>query len=290
MPKLVWLNHRVLPLEQATASVADHAYLYGDGLFEGIRIYNRRVFKLDEHIRRLLDGAHYMQYEMAMTAEEVRAIVLDLCQQAGIAAGYIRINLTRGTGLGLDPKAIDRKPNLMVMVNELALYPPESYQQGLSMVTCSYRVIPPDSLDPRLKCIGRYAANILAKMEANRLNAGEGLMLNHRGEVAECTGDNIFLVKNGTLFTPHINAGILAGITRATVIELARADGLEVVEDILTRYDVLSSDECFLTGTAAEVIPAVSLDGRLIGTGQPGPVTRRIMELFRAETENGTPF
>ncbi|HWD41948.1 MAG TPA: branched-chain-amino-acid transaminase [Fimbriimonas sp.] len=290
MPKLVWLNGEISPLETAVTSVADHAHLYGDGLFEGIRIYDRKVFKLDEHLARLYHGIAYLGFEMRISQEDLRTTVLDVCRQADIDSGYIRLNVTRGTGLGLDPKAINRIPNTMIMVNTLALYPPEAYELGLNVVSTSIKVIPPDALDPRVKCIGRYASNILAKQQANRVGAGEGLMLNAQGHVAECTGDNIFLVNGNTIRTPHPSCGILKGITRDTVIELARGDGFTVEETVLTPMDIFSADEAFLTGTAAEVIGMSSLDGVKIGCGNPGTVTRRVMALFRANTTTGVPF
>jgi branched-chain amino acid aminotransferase len=290
MPKLVWLNGTIQPLESATTSVADHAHLYGDGIFEGIRIYGSKVFKLDEHLNRLYDGARFLGFEMKYAKDELRAIVLDVCRQAGIADGYIRLNVTRGTGLGLDPKNIDRTPNVMVMVSTLALYPTEAYEKGLDVVTTSIRVIPSDSMDPRLKCIGRYAANILAKLEANRRGAGEGLMLNQQGLIAECTGDNLFLVRGRRVLTPHPSCGILQGITRDTVLQLARDAGYETEEGFLSLYDVFASDEAFLTGTAAEVIPMVTLDEKPIGDGTPGPVTRDLVARFQAATQEGTPF
>ncbi|MBS1705949.1 MAG: branched-chain-amino-acid transaminase [Armatimonadetes bacterium] len=290
MPKLVWLNGNVMPLETAVTSVGDHAHLYGDGLFEGIRIYNRRIFKLDEHLERLFHGMAHLRYENTMSLETMRETILDVCRQADISEGYIRLNVSRGTGLGLDPKNIDRRPNIMIMVSSLNLYPPEAYDRGLDVVTCSIRTIPSDSLDPRLKCIGKYAGNILAKAEANSKGAGEGLMLNHQGQLAECTGDNIFLVIKGVLCTPHRSSGLLQGITRDTVIELARAEGMEVREEILTPFDVYTASEAFLTGTAAEVIAMISLDGTPIGDGRPGPVTRQLMELYRELTKTGMRF
>lgn len=290
MPKLVWLNGVISPLADAKTSVADHAHLYGDGLFEGIRIYNRRIFKLDQHLDRLYHGTRYLKFEMKMPQAEMRQTILDTCRQADISDGYIRVNVTRGTGLGLDPKKIDNTPNVMFMVNELALYPPEAYGVGLHVVTSSLRTIPADALDPRVKCIGRYANNILAKHEANRAGAGEGLMLNLQGQIAECTGDNFFMVQKGVIRTPHPSCGILQGVTRNTVIELARKAGMTVHEEILTPFDVYAADECFLTGTAAEVIGMVSLDGVQIGDGTPGPVTRKIMDLFKAETAGGVAF
>ncbi|MBL8059958.1 MAG: branched-chain-amino-acid transaminase [Chthonomonas sp.] len=289
MPKLVWLNGVVSPLESATVHVSDHAHLYGDGLFEGIRMYSKKVFKLDEHVARLFHGAKHMGFEQMPTEQFVKDVVVEMCAKSEFDDAYIRVNLTRGTGLGLDPKNIDRRPNLMVMINSLALYRPEDYEVGLNVVSTSYRVIPADALDPRIKCIGRYASNIMAKAEANSKGAGEGLMLNHQGHIAECTGDNIFLVKDGVIRTPHTSSGILCGITRNTVIEIARRAGYTVEETFLTIYDVHSCDEAFLTGTAAEVIAMVSLDDRPIGNGKPGKVTEQMTTLFREETKIGTP-
>lgn len=290
MAKLVWFNGVVSPLEEAMVPAADHAHLYGDGLFEGIRIYHGKVFKLDEHLDRLYYGCKFMDFKMHMTQTELRSTILDVCKQAEFSEGYIRLNVTRGTGLGLDPKAVKTDPNVMIMVSTLALYSPEMFEKGLEVITTSFRVARPDTLDQRLKCIGRYSYHILAKEEANKKGAGEGLMLNMEGFVAECTGDNIFIIKDGKIRTPHPSQGLLEGITRNTVIKLCREAGMDVTEDIMTRYDILSADEAFLTGTAAEVIPMVSLDDRPIGAGTPGPITKKIMEMFRTETHNGTPF
>lgn len=290
MGNLVWLNGIVSSVEDARLSIADHAHLYGDGLFEGIRIYNGKVFKLHEHIDRLYHGIRYLDFKMNIPKDELIRIVLATCKEAGVQNGYIRLNVTRGTGLGLDPKNIDQTPNTMVMVSTLALYPPQAYEEGLSVVTTSFRVIPADSLDPRVKCIGRYAANIMAKSEANRAGAGEGLMLNHQGYIAECTGDNLFLIKGKKIRTPHPASGILEGITRNTVMALAKANGFEVVEEFLTPFDIATADEAFLTGTAAEVIPMVSLDKKPIGDGKPGSATKEIMAMFREATSEGTKF
>ncbi len=290
MPRVVWLNGQTMPLETASTSVADHAHLYGDGLFEGIRIYGGKVFKLDEHLARLYHGCRYLGYEMSIGVQELKRTVLDVCRQNEVPDGYIRLNVTRGTALGLDPKKITDGPNVMVMVSTLALYPPQAYEDGLDVITTSLRVIPPDCLDPRVKCIGRYASNILAKAEANRAGAGEGLMLNGQGYLAECTGDNLFLVRDGRVRTPHPACGILEGITRNTVMDLAREAGYPVEEAFMTPFDVYTADEAFLTGTAAEVIPMVSLDSRPLGDGLPGPVTRDLIARFREHTKIGTPF
>jgi branched-chain amino acid aminotransferase len=199
--------------------------------------------------------------------------------------------VTRGSGLGLDPKVLDGVPaNVMVMCSTLSLYKPEDYKRGLDVITTSFRVIPADSLDPQVKCIGRYASNIMAKAEANRQGAGEGLMLNQQGYVAECTGDNLFTIKDGVVRTPHPSSGILKGITRGTVIEIARREGMTVVEDFMTKLDIYDADEAFLTGTAAEVIPMVTLDAQPIGDGKPGETTMCLMGRFREETKHGTPF
>lgn len=290
MPKLVWLNGTVMPLESATTSVADHAHLYGDGLFEGIRFYGRKVFKLDEHLQRLYHGCSYLGYEMNVKFDEMRRVVLETCAATGLEDGYIRLNVTRGSGLGLDPKKIETPPNVMVMVSTLNLYPPELYEIGLTVLTSPYRVVPADSLDNRLKCIGKYAVNILAKQFANRAGAGDALMLNHQGYIAEGTGNNFFLVQNGVIRTPHPSCGILQGITRDVVIEGARASGYTVDETNLTLFDVYAADEAFFTGTATEVIPAISIDSQKIGCGQPGEVTQKMMALFREATKTGTQF
>lgn len=290
MPKLVWLNGEIQPLETAVTSVADHAHLYGDGLFEGIRIYSRRIFKLDEHLERLYHGIAYLGYEMKLSLGDLREVILDVCRQADLDAGYIRLNVTRGTGLGLDPRNINRNPNVMVMVSNLSLYPPEAYDIGLHVVTSPYRVFPIDVLDPRVKAIGKYVSNILAKSEANRAGAGEAMMLNHQGQIAECTGDNLFLIAGGVVRTPHPSCGLLNGITRQTVIQLARSAGYPVEETFLTPIDVHAADEAFLTGTAAEVIPMVSLDGRKIGCGTPGKITQELIAAFRKHTEVGVAY
>ena len=290
MPKIVWLNGKVMPLESAVTSVADHAHLYGDGMFEGIRIYGRKVFKLDPHLERLFHGANYMGFEQMPSYEYARQTILEVCRLADIDNGYIRLNLTRGTGLGLDPAHIDRKPNLMIMISTLNLFSGDMHDKGLDVVTSPFRVSTSSGIDPRLKCIGGYAANIMAKMEANKAGAGEALMLNTEGFIAECTGDNFFLIRNNVVHTPHPSCGILRGVTRDTIIEIAKREGYEVHEDRITPFEVFTGDEAFLTGTAAEVIPMVTLDGRKIGTGVPGPITKRLIDLFHKETQDATEF
>lgn len=281
MRMMVNWNGRITPLEEACLPVFDHAYLYGDGLFEGIRIYNRNIFKLDPHLQRLYDGIRHLDIRGMIEYDELKQRVLETAEASEARNAYIRLSVSRGTGIGLNPENIDQTPNVMIAITRLALYPPEMYETGLRVVTVSTRVMTPDSLDPRIKSIGRYVSNIQAKIEANRRGAGEGLMLNAQGYVAEATGDNLFIVKDGVLRTPHPSCGILKGITRATAIEIAQERGIPVVEDWLTLHDVYSADEAFLTGTAAEIIPMVELDHRPIGPGKPGEITEQIIAEFR---------
>lgn len=280
----VSINGELIPKEQAAVPLYDHGVLYGDGVFEGIRVYNNRVFKLNEHVARLYNSAKAINVELPVPAEVLRSNILETVKANGHQSGYIRVTATRGTGLGLDPKHIKTAANVYISCEQLALYPQEMYDNGLVVVTVSTRLPSPDVIDPRAKCTGKYINNILAKSEANRAGAGEGLMLTREGYVGEATGDNIFLVKDGKLLTPPASIGILQGITRDTVIELATAAGIAVEEPIMTQYDVYTADEVFLTGTAAEVIPAVLIDGRTIGDGKPGPITRRLIDDFRRFT------
>ena len=285
MAELVYINGDFVPKAEATLPLFDHAYLYGDGVFEGVRVYSGRVFRLDAHLERLLFSARALHFQIeGMTLDILRAAVLQTCRRNDHNNGYIRITLSRGTGLGLDPSHIDKTPRLVISTQQLALYDRTFYDEGLTMITCATRVPSPDAIDPRIKCTGKYINNILAKMEANRVGAGEGLMLNQFGYVAEATGDNLFVVKEGIIATPPPSAGCLKGITRQAAIELAAEAGITVREENLTLYDVYSCDECFLTGTAAEIIPAVQLDHRPLGTGRPGDTTRRLIDAFRAHT------
>ena len=264
--------------------------LYGDGAFEGIRVYSGKVFKLREHLTRLYRSAHAMMISLPLPQDEMEQAVFDLCRRNDVVDGYIRITVTRGIGLGLDPRGV-KNPTVIIMTDRLALYPDEMYVDGLHVVTVSTRMTPAQSLEPRIKSLGKYVANIQAKIEANRVGAGEGLMLNVEGYVAEGTGDNIFILKGEKLVTPPAYAGILEGITRNAVMDLARGMGIQVEESLFTLFDVYTADECFLTGTAAEVIPVVKVDGRTIGSGHPGEVTKRLMDVFRTLTKTeGVPF
>lgn len=284
MEQPVYLNGKIVPLSEAHISIYDHGFLYGDGVFEGIRAYDGRVFKLDEHVKRLYRSALAVAIELPLTQDEFREAILKTVRASLLKSCYIRVSVSRGTGLGLDPDHIDRNPTIVISTQQLRLYPQEMYENGLDVITASTRVPPAVCIDPQIKSLGRYLNNILAKMEANRVGAGEALMLNMAGNVAEATGDNLFLVRDGELITPPTSEGALVGITRNTVIQLARQMGMTVREAVVTLYDCYTADEAFLTGTAAEVIPMVRLDMRRIGTGKPGEVTRAIMEAFHRHT------
>jgi len=277
----VSINGKLFDKADAKVSVYDHGLLYGDGIFEGLRIYSGKVFRLREHIDRLYESAKHLALEIPCSRDQMIEEVLRTVTANRKHDGYIRLVVTRGAGsLGLDPaKCSD--PQIIIIVDDISLYPAKYYEEGLDVVTASFIRNHPNALDPRIKSLN-YLNNILAKMEAVRAGCQEAIMLNHTGEVAECTGDNIFLVKHGVVSTPPTNAGILAGVTRNAVIELARAAAITIQEISLTRHDVYAADEVFLTGTAAEVVPVVRVDGRTIGTGKPGPVTRQLRERFFA--------
>jgi len=280
MPLRVYINGELFDKEDAKISVYDHGLLYGDGVFEGIRSYGGKVFRLREHLERLWESANAIWLEIPMSVAEMTAAIEDTLKVNGIDDGYIRLIVTRGAGtLGLDPNRTSN-PQVIIIADHIALYPPELYEDGLEIVTVSTVRNHPAALNPRIKSLN-YLNNILAKIEGLQAGCIEALMLNHKGEVAECTGDNIFLVKRGQILTPSLDAGILGGITRDAVIELAHQAGFEVRETALTRHDVFIADECFLTGTAAEVIPVVKVDSRAIGDGKPGVATKSLMKAFR---------
>jgi branched-chain amino acid aminotransferase len=286
----IWLDGNLVDEAAAKVSVFDHGLLYGDGVFEGIRFYNGRVFRLDEHIRRFFDSARAIILELPWTLEQVAQFTCETVAANGLTDGYIRLVATRGPGeLGLNPYLCP-KPTMFIIASTIKLYPDEHYQNGLSIITCATRRPAPAALMPQVKSLN-YLNNIMAKVEAIQANALEAVMLNEQGYVAECTGDNLFLVKNGTLMTPLISDGALDGITRSVIIELAAKLGIPFVERSLTRYDVFTADECFLTGTAAEVIPVVALDRRVIGTGKPGPHTQQLRVAFHdLAMSTGTPI
>jgi branched-chain amino acid aminotransferase len=279
----IYINGKLYDKEDAKISVYDHGLLYGDGVFEGIRSYGGKVFRLDEHLRRLWESAKAIWLTIPISRETVHQAVYDTLRANQIADGYIRLVVTRGAGtLGLDPNRTS-DPQVIIITDRISLYPRELYEKGLEIVTVSTVRNHPASLSPRIKSLN-YLNNILAKIEGLQAGCIEALMLNTKGEVAECTGDNVFLVRDGRLFTPPTEAGILEGVTRQAVIELAEAARLEVRQAALTKHDVYIADEMFLTGTAAEVIPVVKVDSRVIGGGQPGPITRDLMERFHKLT------
>jgi branched-chain amino acid aminotransferase len=279
----VYMNGKLHDKSEAKVSVFDHGLLYGDGVFEGIRAYGSKVFRLREHIDRLYESARHILLEIPMSREQMIDAVVQTVQVNNKPDGYIRLIVTRGVGnLGLDPRKC-AEPQIIIIVDDITLYPAEFYENGLEVVTASTIRNHPNALNPRIKSLN-YLGSILARIEANRAGVQEAIMLNHNGEVAECTADNIFLVKKGEVRTPPPHAGILEGITRGAVLDLARAANIPVREMALTRHDVFTADECFLSGTAAEVVPVVKCDGRPIGTGKPGPVTRQLRERFHLLT------
>jgi len=286
----IFIDGEFYSKEHAKLSVFDHGLLYGDGIFEGIRFYDGRVFRLDEHLRRLDHSARAIALTLPMGLGEIKEATLETIRQNGLRDGYIRLVVTRGCGdLGLSP-LLCPQATIFIIAATIKLYPQEKYDHGLEVVTCSTRRIAHGALSPMVKSLN-YLNNVMAKFEALKAGAGEGLMLNEQGYVAECTGDNIFTVQDGKIFTPTISSGALAGVTRAVVFEIASSLGLEMVETQMTRYDIYTASECFLTGTAAEVIPVVRLDHRPIGDGSPGPVTRDLIARFRELTQStGTPI
>ncbi|MBC7327568.1 branched-chain-amino-acid transaminase [bacterium] len=276
---LVYLNGKLVPKEEAKVSVFDHGFLYGDGVFEGIRIYNGRIFKLREHIERLFYSALAIALEPPLTQDELVEATIETVRANNLRDGYIRIVISRGEGdLGLDPQKC-KSPNVVIIADKIAIYPPEVYHNGMKIITVSTRRNSPQALNPNIKSLN-YLNNILAKIEANRANVPEAIMLSIDGYVAEATGDNIFIVKNRRLITPPLYLGALPGITRQTVIELAEKRGIQTEEKTFTLYEVYTADECFLTGTAAEIVPVVEVDGRKIGKGIPGDITLLLMEDF----------
>ena len=279
----VYINGELLEKDEAKISVYDHGLLYGDGVFEGMRSYCGKVFRLEQHLDRLWDSAKAIWLEIPISREEMAAAVSQTLAANNIKDGYIRLVVTRGVGtLGLDPNRCSQ-PQVIIITDKIELYPEDFYRDGLEIVTASTLRNHPAALNPRIKSLN-YLNNILAKIEGLKAGCIEALMLNHKGEVAECTGDNIFLVRDGVLQTPPLDAGILEGITRDAVIGLAGEANIEVREMSLTRHDVYIADECFLTGSAAEVIPVVKIDSRTIGSGQPGRITRDLIQRFRKLT------
>lgn len=288
--QLVYLEGKYVPLSEAKIPVMDHGLLYGDGIFEGIRAYHGRVFRLEDHMRRFASAAKAINLELPLPIEEITEVVLETCRKNNIVDGYIRLVCTRGAdGLGLYPKPGSAKPRLFCIAGQVALYSDEAYQRGLKVITSHLRRNKATIVDPQIKSLN-YLNNILASIEAHRYGADEALMLNEDGVVTECTGDNIFVIKDGVISTPPVWLGTLDGITRQAVIRIARNEGYEVHEIPFTHFNVLNADEVFLTGTAAELIALTELDGQKIGSGVAGEITMKLLAAFRDYTkqpENG---
>jgi len=281
MSPKVYIGGKLYDKSEAKVSVFDHGLLYGDGVFEGIRAYSGRVFRIKKHVDRLYASAVAIHLQIPMTREAMADAITDTLAYNKLTNAYIRVVVTRGAGsLGLDPRRTS-DPQVIIITDAISLYPEELYEHGLKIITAATIRSHPNTVNPRVKSLN-YLNNILAKMEGANAGCLEALMLNHKGDVAECTGDNIFVVRNGEIHTPSIDSGILEGITREAAIELAREAGIKVIERTMDRYDVYTADECFLTGTAAEVIPVVECDGRPLGTGRPGPITRDLLQRFHA--------
>jgi branched-chain amino acid aminotransferase len=283
----VYINGKFYEKKDAKISVFDHGLLYGDGVFEGIRSYNRLVFKLKEHIDRLFESAHTIMLKIPLTKEQMIKAVIWTLKENNLKDAYIRLIVTRGEGdLGLDPRKCEGKATIIIIADKIALYPNSEklYKEGLEIVTVPTVRNLPEALNPQIKSLN-YLNNILAKIEATNAGCDEAIMLDSLGYVAECTGDNIFIVKRNHLYTPPQCMGTLRGITRDTVLEIARIDRIPVHEHVLTRHEVYISDECFLTGTAAEIIPVVKVDGRIIGNGKPGKLTLGLMKKFKELTK-----
>jgi branched-chain amino acid aminotransferase len=284
----IFLNGELVEKEEAKISVFDHGFLYGDGIFEGIRAYNGRVFRFEEHLTRLYESAKAIMLDIPLDRSEMKEAVLETIRANDLEDAYVRLVVSRGVGdLGLDPEKCD-EATVLIIASDIELYPEDFYKNGLKVATVATRRNIPEALNPRIKSLN-YLNNILAKIEANQVGVLEAIMLNNEGYVAECTGDNIFIVKDGKLITPPTYIGALKGIKRGVVMEVAPEFDLEVSEEVFTRHDLYTADECFLTGTAAEVIPVVEIDGREIATGEPGEYTKKLIEKFRKlATTTGT--
>lgn len=280
MPLQIWLDGKLVPEQEAKISVFDHGLLYGDGIFEGIRAYHGRVFKLKEHLKRLYDGAQCLMMNIPITIDQMQEAVLETLRANDLRDAYIRLVVTRGVGdLGLDPRKCP-VPSIFCIATSIALYPEEVYEKGLKLVTCATRRNSPDALNGSIKSLN-YLNNIMAKIECIQADVPEGIMLTTDGYVCECTGDNLFLINGNKLITPPDHLGALPGITRQAVMDVAADLGMEVVEELFRMRSVYTAEEAFLTGTAAELVPVVEVDGRQIGAGKAGPQTTRLLEAFR---------
>jgi len=279
----IYLNGKLVEKNDAKVSVFDHGFLYGDGAFEGIRTYNARVFRLNEHIDRLYETMHTLMIGARMTKKQMIDAIVSTLRANKIKEGYIRVIVSRGEGdLGLDPRKCYGKPNVIIIADKITLYPAELYQKGMEIITVATAKNNPNALNPQLKSLN-YLNNILAKIEASLSGYNEAIMLDANGYVSECTGDNVFIYKDGVLSTPHL--GCLKGITSCAILELALKMKIKVFEGYITRHEVYNAQECFLTGTAAELIPVVKVDGRTIAEGKPGLVTKKLLDAFHQLTK-----
>lgn len=282
----IWIDGRLIDKSNASASVYDHGFLYGDGVFEGIRVYSGRIFKCKEHLTRLFDSARAIRMVIPYSAQQLEEAMLQTVKANGFTDCYIRLVVSRGAGnLGLNPHKCAR-PCTIIIADTIELYPKEMYVKGMAIITASVIRNHPNALSPRIKSLN-YLNNILAKIEAEDAGVPEALMLNHEGNVAECTGDNIFMVRGGHVYTPTTADGILEGITRDVIIDLCTREGVPCEEKTLQRHDLYVADECFLTGTAAEVVPVTKIDGRPIGDGQPGAITKQLKDAFHRYIREG---
>lgn len=286
----IYIDGQFYPKEDAKISVFDHGFLYGDGVFEGTRAYNGRIFQFNEHIDRLYDSAKVIAMEIPISKDQMKLAHIETLRRNNLRDAYIRTVVSRGVGdLGLDPRKCPR-PSIIIIADKITLYPAELYERGLKLITVATRRNLPEAVNPMIKSLN-YLNNIMAKIEANLAGVPEAIMLNQEGYIAECTGDNIFVIKDDTIMTPSTAFGALRGITRGVAMRLAEERGLKVKEGMMTRYDVYVADEIFLTGTAAEVIPVVEVDGRRIGDGVPGPHTKALKQAFHEfAISSGTPI
>ena len=281
----IYVDGTLHPRESATVSVFDHGLLYGDGVFEGIRVYNRRIFRFEQHLDRLYASARALALDIPLSRAEMADAVRKTVAANKREDGYVRLVVTRGAGdLGIDPRKCKRA-SVIIIATDIAVYPPESYARGMKVITSATRQVSHEAVDPRIKSLN-YLKNILAKIDANRAGADEAIMLNAEGFIAECTADNLFVVRDGALLTPSPQDGALDGITRAAILQLATEAGISAREARLTRYDVYTADECFVSGTGAEIMPVVEVDGRPIGSGTPGPIGHQLRQAFQALARN----
>jgi len=281
----IYINGKFYEKNQAKISVFDHGLLYGDGVFEGIRVYNRLIFKLKEHIDRLYESSHSIMLRVPLSKNEFIRAIIDTLKENKLEDAYLRVIVTRGEGdLGLDPRKCKGKESVIIIADKIALYPEKLYKEGMEIITVSTTRNAHEAMNPQIKSLN-YLNNIMAKIEATNSGYEEALMLNDQGYVAECTGDNIFVVRKNELYTPPECMGALNGVTRETVLDIARKSKIVTHEHVFTRHELYISEECFLTGTAAEIIPVVKVDGRLIGHGKPGVVTLNLMKKFKELTK-----